>query len=258
MKIIYEDKDIIIIDKPANLTVHPVHSEQKNTLVNELLAYCPEIKNVGDPSTSSGHLRPGIVHRLDKDTSGLIIIAKNNKSFEYLKNLFKERKIIKKYLALVYGKVKEDKGTITKSISLSRKDHKKRSALLDKNSRKAWTEYRVIKRYPSTSSGYKLDSEDKLLPERSVAKSKAFTLLEVYPKTGRTHQIRIHLKSIGHPIVGDKQYKFKRQVCPKNLTRQFLHAAYLKFKMSDGKIMEFKSELPTDLKNTLKEIQNNE
>lgn len=225
MKIIYEDKDIIVIDKPANLTVHPVHPEQENTLVNELLAYYPEIKNVGDDK-----LRPGIVHRLDKDTSGLIVIAKNNKSFEYLKNLFKNRKVEKKYLALVHGKVKDGKGTITKSISLSRKDHKKRSALLDEKSKKAWTEYRVIKRF------------------------KNYTLLEVYPKTGRTHQIRIHLKSIGHPIVGDKQYKFKRQVCPKNLTRQFLHAAYLKFKMSDGKIMEFKLELPKDLKNILKEI----
>ena len=229
MKIIYEDKDIIVIDKPANLTVHPVHPEQDNTLVNELLTYYPEIKNVGEDA-----LRPGIVHRLDKDTSGLIVIAKNNKSFEYFKNLFKDRKIVKKYLALVHGKVKDNKGIITKSISLSKKDHKKRSALLDNNSKPAWTEYEVIERF------------------------KDYTLLEVYPKTGRTHQIRIHLKSIGHPVVGDKQYKFKRQVCPKELKRQFLHAQYLKFKMSNGSIMEFKSKLPKDLKDTLKEIQNNE
>ena len=229
MKIVFENKDIIVIDKPANLTVHPIHSEQKNTLVDELLAYYPEIKNVGEDP-----LRPGIVHRLDKDTSGLIIIAKNNKSFEYLKNLFKNRQVEKNYLALVHGKVKDKKGTITKSISLSKKDYKKRSVLLDENSKKAWTEYRIIENF------------------------KNYTLLEVSIKTGRTHQIRIHLKSIGHPIVGDKQYRFKRQICPKNLTRQFLHAQYLKFKMDDGNIMEFKSELPTDLKNTLKEIQNNE
>jgi len=226
MKIIYEDKDIIVIDKPANLTVHPIHSEQKNTLVNELLAYYPEIENIGDDI-----LRPGIVHRLDKDTSGLIVIAKNNKTFEYLKKQFQQRKVEKKYLALVHGKVKDKKGTITKSISLSKKDHKKRSALLDNKSKPAWTEYKVIEDF------------------------KNYTLLEVYPKTGRTHQIRIHLKSIGHPIVGDKQYKFKRQISPKKLTRQFLHAEYLKFKMPSGSIMEFKSEFPKDLKNTLKEIQ---
>ena len=229
MKIIFEDKDIIIIDKPASLTVHPVNPKQDNTLVNQLLAYYPEIKNVGDDV-----LRPGIIHRLDKDTSGLMVIVKNNKSFEYFKNLFKNRKIVKKYLTLVHGKVKDKKGTITKSISLSKKDHKKRSALLDDKSKPAWTEYEVTKRF------------------------KNYTLLEVYPKTGRTHQIRIHLKSIGHPVVGDKQYKFKRQICPKELKRQFLHAQYLKFKMPDGSIMEFKSKLPKDLKITLKEIQNNE
>ena len=233
MKIIYEDNDIIVIDKPANLTVHPVNPKQDNTLVNELLAYYPDIKNVGEDP-----LRPGIVHRLDKDTSGLIVVAKNNKSFEYLKNLFKDRKVVKKYLTLVHGKVKDKKGTITKSISLSKKDHRKKSALLDDKSKRAWTEYRVIKNFS--------------------IKDRNYTLLEVFLKTGRTHQIRIHLKSIGHPVVGDKQYKFKRQICPKKLTRQFLHAEYLKFKMPDGKIMEFKSELPKDLKDTLKEIQNNE
>lgn len=229
MKIIYENEDIIVIDKPTNLTVHPVHLEQKNTLVNELLAYYPEIKNVGEDL-----LRPGIVHRLDKDTSGLMVIAKNNKSFEHLKDLFKKRKVEKKYLALVHGKVKDKKGTITKSISFSRKDHKKRSALLGNKSKPAWTEYKIVKKF------------------------KNYTLLKVWIKTGRTHQIRIHLKSIGHPIVGDKQYKFKRQICPKELKRQFLHAQYLKFKMLDGNIMKFKSNLPKDLKTILKEIQNNE
>lgn len=229
MKIVFEDNNIIVIDKPANLTVHPTKLEQTNTLVNQLIAYYPAIKGVGDPSTSSRqvNLRPGIVHRLDKDTSGLIIIAKNNKSFEYLKKQFQQRKIIKKYLALVYGKVKDTKGVITKSISLSKKDYNKRSALLDGKSKSAWTEYRVIKRFND------------------------YTLLEIYPKTGRTHQIRIHLKSIGYPIVGDKQYKFKRQKTLQGLTRQFLHAQYLKFNMLNGKIAEFKSELPKDLETVL-------
>ncbi|NQV00776.1 MAG: RNA pseudouridine synthase [Parcubacteria group bacterium] len=225
MKIIYGDNDIIVIDKSAGLIVHPIRPGQNDTLVNQLLDEYPEIKNVGDDS-----LRPGIVHRLDKDTSGLMVIAKNNKSFEYFKNLFKDRKIVKKYIALVHGKVKDKKGTITKSISLSKKDHRKRSALLDEKSQKAWTEYKVIKRF------------------------KDYTLLEVSIKTGRTHQIRIHLASIGHPVAGDKQYKFKRQSLAENLNRQFLHAFYLKFKLPNGKIMEFKLDLPKDLKSVLQNL----
>jgi len=226
LKIVFENQDIIIINKPAGLTVHPTRPEQDNTLVNQLLDYYPEIKDVGEDV-----LRPGIIHRLDKDTSGLMVIAKNNKSFEYLKDLFKNREITKKYLALVHGKVKDKKGTITKSISLSKKDHLKRSALLDEKSKPAWTEYQVKKYFNN------------------------YTLLEVTPKTGRTHQIRIHLTSIGHPITGDKQYKFKRQINPKNLNRQFLHASYLKFKLPNGKIAEFKSKLPQDLEEVLESIK---
>ncbi|MBU2068289.1 RluA family pseudouridine synthase [Patescibacteria group bacterium] len=237
LKIVFENQDIIVINKPAGLTVHPTKPEQDNTLVNQLLAYYPEIKDVGEDV-----LRPGIVHRLDKDTSGLMIIAKNNKAFEYLKKQFaagakslsepkQERKVIKRYLALVHGKVKDEKGTITKSISLSKKDHLKRSTLLDEKSKPAWTEYQVKKYFNN------------------------YTLLEITPKTGRTHQIRIHLTSIGHPITGDKQYKFKRQVNPKNLNRQFLHASYLKFKLPNGKIAEFKSKLPQDLEKVLESIK---
>jgi 23S rRNA pseudouridine1911/1915/1917 synthase len=222
LKIVYEDKDVIVIDKPADLSVHPVKPEQNNTLVNGLIAYYSPIKNVGDDP-----LRPGIVHRLDKDTSGLMVIAKNNPVFEYLKKQFQEKKVIKKYCALVIGKVKDKKGVITKAISLSKKDHKKRSALLDDKARKAWTEYQIIKRF------------------------KDYTLLEVCPKTGRTHQIRVHLASIGHPIAGDKQYKFKRQLSPVNLDRQFLHAACLKFRLLNDKVVEFKSKLPEDLEKVL-------
>ncbi len=225
MRIIFENEEIIVIEKPANLTVHPIKPEQKNTLVDQLIEKYPEIKNIGDDS-----LRPGIVHRLDKDTSGLMVIAKSQKSFNSLKNQFSQRKIIKKYLALVCGRIKDRQGTITKAISLNKKDHKKRSALLDEKSKPARTEYLVKKRF----SGY--------------------TLLEVFPKTGRTHQIRIHLASIGHPIAGDKQYHFKRQIPPKGLSRQFLHASYLKFQLASGRIMEFKSETPEELKNILTEL----
>ncbi len=230
LKIVYEDKDVFALEKPAGLMVHPIRPEQNDTLVNGLIAYYPEIKNVGDPSTSSGqiNLRPGIVHRLDKDTSGLMIVAKNNPAFEYLKKQFADRKVVKKYLALVHGRVKDKKGTITKAISLSKKDRRKRSALLDDKAKKAWTEYRVIKRF------------------------KDYTLLKVRIKTGRTHQIRVHLASIGHPVAGDQQYKFKRQPELAGLKRQFLHAAYLKLKLPNGKLIELKSKLPEDLERVLR------
>ncbi|MFC1700712.1 RluA family pseudouridine synthase [Patescibacteria group bacterium] len=224
--IIFENSDIIVIDKPAGLLVHPTHKKEKDTLIDWLINYYPEIRNVGDDKN-----RPGIVHRLDKDTSGLLIIVKNNKYFDYLKKLFANRKIEKKYLALVVGHLKEKKGIITKSISLSKKNYKKRSALLDSHSKTAITKYKVIKEY------------------------KDYSLLEISPKTGRTHQIRIHLSSIGYPIAGDKQYKFKRQICPEKLTRQFLHAKYLKFQLTSGKIVEFKSELPKDLKEVIDNLK---
>ncbi len=226
LKIIFENKNLLVINKPAGINVHPAFPGQKNTLVDQILKEYPEIKKVGEDS-----LRPGIIHRLDKDTSGLLIIAKNNQAFNFLKQQFQNRKIIKKYLALVHGQVKENRGTITKSISLSKKDHKKRTPLLTNKSQKAWTEYKVIKRY------------------------KDYTLLKAFPKTGRTHQIRIHLASIGHPICRDKQYQFKRQKNPTNLTHQFLHAEYLKFESLNGKIIELESSLPKDLAQVLNNLK---
>ena len=226
INIIYRDENILVIDKPAGINVHPANSEQKNTLTNLLLKQFPEIKNIGEDP-----LRPGIVHRLDKDTSGLLIVARNNPAFNFIKRQFQERTIEKKYLALVFGHVKDKKGTITKSISASKKDHRKRSALLDEKSKPAWTEYQVREYF----NGY--------------------TLLEAKPKTGRTHQIRVHLASIGHPVAGDKQYQFKRQTPPSDLTRQFLHAFYLKFQLLNGKMVEFQSELPDDLRKVLDKLK---
>lgn len=226
INLIYQDENILVIDKPAGINVHPANPKQKDALTNILLKQFPEIKNVGDDP-----LRPGIVHRLDKDTSGLLIVARNNSAFDFIKQQFQDRIIEKKYLALVFGHVKDKKGTITKSISASKKDHRKRSALLDEKSKPAWTEYQVREYF----DGY--------------------TLLEAYPKTGRTHQIRIHLASIGHPIAGDKQYQFKRQTPPSDLNRQFLHAFYLKFQLPSGKMIEFRSELPDDLREVLNKLK---
>ena len=225
LKIIYEDKDVIVIDKLAGVLVHPLYEKQDDTIVNSLLFYYPKIKDVGEDP-----LRPGIVHRLDKDTSGLLIIAKDNPAFDFLKEQFIKRTIEKRYWALVIDKVKDKTGIITKSISIHKKGYKKRSALLDSKSKKAVTRYKIIKKF------------------------KKYTLLEIKTETGRTHQIRVHLASIGHPIVGDKDYKFKRRPCPKDLKRQFLHAYYLKFQLPSGRMIKLKSELPEDLKEILKNI----
>jgi len=225
-KIIHEDNDILVIDKPAGLLVHPTNKKEKNTLIDWLINKYPEIKNIGEDKT-----RPGIVHRLDKDTSGLMVIPKNNKTFFYLKKQFQNRKIEKKYLALVIGKLKDKKGIITKAIGRSRKKGIKQTTVPIVPRKEAITEYKVLKEF------------------------KDYSLIEAIPKTGRMHQIRIHLASIGYPIAGDEKYKFKRQPRPKDLTRQFLHAIYLKFQMQDGRIMEFRSELPKELNNVLKKIQ---
>jgi 23S rRNA pseudouridine1911/1915/1917 synthase len=226
IELIYENEELLAIDKPAGTTVHPAREDQEDTLVNGLISNWPEIKNIGDDP-----LRPGIVHRLDRETSGIMLIAKTEKAFNHLKEQFAERKIEKKYLALVNGVVKNNRGTVARSINISKKDRNKRTPFLDDKSKSAWTKYEVIERY------------------------KNYTLLEVMPKTGRTHQIRVHLSSEGYPVSGDKQYKFKRQKNPKGLNRQFLHACYLKFSLTNGKIMELKSELPTNLKEVLDNLE---
>jgi len=208
IKIIYEDNDVIVIDKPAGILVHPVLNE-KDTLLDFLKNKYPNAQ---------------LIHRLDQDTSGLMVIAKNQQMAEFLKAQFKNREIKKKYLALVYGILKEKKGIIAKSISKSRKRGGSQTIAPIGKMREALTRYEVIKEF------------------------KNYSLLEVSPETGRTHQIRVHLASIGHPIAGDEKYKFKRQEKINGLNRQFLHAKYLKFKLPNGEVKEFESELPNDLK----------
>jgi 23S rRNA pseudouridine1911/1915/1917 synthase len=216
--IIFEDNDILVIDKPANLLVHPAgnsKTQAPNHKENTLIDFFPKTK---------------LVHRLDKDTSGLIILAKNEKTFDWLKSQFKNRKIKKKYLALVHGKIKDKKGIITKSISKSRKRGGSQTTTPIGKAREAITRYNVLKEYPN------------------------HTLLEVLPETGRTHQIRVHLASIGHPIAGDEKYKFKRQKQIPKLNRQFLHASHLKFQILDGNIKEFESKLPAELNEVLENL----
>jgi len=241
LDIIYEDDDVIAVNKPAGLTVHPKDSKDtQETLVSLLLKHYPPLQNIGDDP-----LRPGIVHRLDKDTSGIMAIAKNQNAFDYLKKQFQNREIEKKYLALIVGRLKNKVGLIEEE--LGRYGAKQRTKVRDtkiKEFRGAITGYRVLEEY---------------LPSQSLRKQnlggRDFSLVEAMPKTGRTHQIRVHFASTGHPIAGDKIYGFKNQPLPKGLTRQFLHAAYLKFSPKPGKVLAVRCDLPKDLKLVLKQLK---
>ena len=216
LNIIYEDDDLLVIDKPAGLTVHPAAGNWSGTLVNAILAHCPNISGI------KGSVRPGIVHRLDKDTSGLIVVAKNDAAHLSLSKQIKNRKITKRYLALVSGHLTPREGAIEGPIGRHPKDRKKMAIVT--NGREARTFYR-IKDYIGDN-----------------------TLLELSPETGRTHQIRVHLSSIGYPVVGDTVYGGKS----KSINRQFLHAYRLGFRLpSSGEYIEFESNLPKDLEEVL-------
>ena len=219
IKIIYENDELIVVNKPSGLLVHPTAKNEKDTLVSRILENYPKIKGVGEVG------RDGIVHRLDKETSGLLVVARNSDSYEKLKKLFKERKIKKKYYALVWGHPKESSGIIKKEIRAhkgKRQTVEKYSQIEKGKTRTSETHWEVIKKY------------------------KDFTLLDVEPITGRTHQIRVHLDSVGHPIVCDKLYG-KKKPCPEGLGRVFLHAYFLQIPFNDGELLEFEEDLPEDL-----------
>ncbi len=225
--IIFENKDFLVINKPSGILVHSAKANEKS-LVDWLVACYPNIVEVGEDKN-----RPGIVHRLDKETSGILIIAKNQKAFEYFKKLFQEHLIKKGYLALVYGEFKNKKGVINKPIGIAASSIKRSTAAQRmKELKEAITEYEVIEIFEY--------QKEKL------------SLLKVFPKTGRTHQIRVHLASIGHPIVGDKIYGRKKQSIE---TRLFLHAYLLEFISPDGSAMCLESDLPEDLEQILVKIR---
>jgi len=219
--IIYEDKDLIVLSKPAGMVVHPSPGHSAKTIVNALLFHTKFLSKIG------GALRPGIVHRLDKQTSGLMIVAKNDDTHKNLSEQFKKRSIKKTYLALVKGRIKEDEGKINAPIGRSRKNRKRMSVI--PTGKEAITEFKVLKRF------------------------KNFTLIEVKPITGRTHQIRIHLSYIGNPVFGDILYGGKREIEKElRLNRQFLHALKLEFKHpKDGKNVSLEDVLPAELKDVL-------
>jgi 23S rRNA pseudouridine1911/1915/1917 synthase len=233
-KIIYEDENLLAVDKPPGIVAFPEENSLKEkTLVDWLLEEFPGLKNAGEAP------RYGVVHRLDKDTSGILLIAKNNESLASLQKQFEDRKISKKYIALATGILKQDSGRIESLMGRSQQNRQKQKVYLANepesgNKREAITDYQVLKRLQN------------------------YTLVEVSPKTGRKHQIRVHLAYLGHPIAGDKIYGFKNQPCPKGLKRQFLHAAYLKIKSIGGKELELRSGLPEDLETIIKNIPEKE
>ena len=232
---VYEDENLLVINKPAGLITHPKNTDDtQDSITGWLMGKYPELKNVGEPFIASGKEVPrvGVVHRLDKDTSGLLLVAKNNDSFFYLKKRFQDRKIKKYYLALVNGRPKEPKGIISSPlgrIGLKRTTKIIGNKLIDK--KEAETEYKTVKSY------------------------KNYTLLEVIPRTGRTHQIRVHLNSIGTPVAGDLVYGFKRAVPPHDLQRLFLHAYKLEFKTLDNQSLVLETDLPDELQKVLNMIK---
>ena len=235
-KIISKNKNFLVVNKPAGLLVHKsvLNREDLNidekTLVDWLVKKFPQIKNVGDDIKN----RPGIVHRLDKETSGVMIVPLNQKYFDYFKGLFQDHKIQKTYTALVYGVIRSERGVINKPIGI-KSGTTRRSVRSAKMSKEAITEFEVIKRF-------KKGNQD-------------FSLLKVYPKTGRTHQIRVHLASIHCPVVGDKLYGRKNDLLiGSKLNRQFLHASSIEFIDKDGKFLKFSVGLPNQLSSFLKSI----
>jgi len=240
IKIIYEDENFLAVNKPSGLMVHSDGKSKERTLCDWILKNYPETENVGEPlKLSSGEIikKPGIVHRLDKETSGVILIAKNQDTFLCLKKQFQERKVKKIYKAFVYGVPpvggKEEKGVIDRAVGRSKKDFRLWSAQRGARGvlRKAITEYKVLKKNSSIKLGA----------------GKDFSFVEIYPKTGRTHQIRAHFKAINHPIVCDKLYAPKRE-CALGFNRLALHAFSIEIVLPDGETRKFESELPIEFK----------
>ena len=223
LDIIYEDNDILIINKEKGIVVHPGNGNPDGTLANAVMERCK-----GSLSGIGGKIRPGIVHRIDKDTSGLVIIAKNDNAHIKISSQIQNREVQKTYIALVRGVIKENEATINMPIGRSKKDRKKMA--VDKTGKEAITHFKVIKRY------------------------KGFTLLEVNIETGRTHQIRVHLSEIGYPIVGDMVYSNGKN--PFGVEGQMLHAAKLTFKHpTTGEKVTFEAPLPKYFKTILNELE---
>lgn len=229
VNILYMDRHLVVVDKPAGMVVYPTAGHNRGTLLNALAYHCKKLATVGGP------LRPGVVHRLDKDTSGVMVVALNNKAYYDLAEQFKKRTINRKYITLVYGNIKEDSGEIEMKIGRAVSDRKKMSTRT-KRGKEAITRWRVIERFD------------------------AATLIEAKLGTGRTHQIRVHFSAIGHPVIGDKTYGKKTviEIDRKKIIfpRQMLHAETLGFIHPVTKeYIEFSSPLPEDMEECIKKLE---
>ena len=223
LDLLYEDNDLLVVNKPKGMVVHPAAGNYEGTLVNALLFHC------GDSlSGISGVMRPGILHRIDKNTSGLLMVAKNDNSHQQLAAQIKEHSFVREYEAVVYGNIKNDEGTINAPIG-RHPVHRNKMAVTDKNSKEAVTHYKVIKRY------------------------KGFTHIRCILETGRTHQIRVHMSYLGHAIAGDDVYGPKKVI--KELSGQCLHAKKLGFVHPDGRYLDFESDLPDYFESFLSKLE---
>jgi 23S rRNA pseudouridine1911/1915/1917 synthase len=253
IKILYEDEDVVVINKPSGLIVHSDGKTSEPSVTDWVIEKYPEAENVGEPlimnrevrvknkeSTPNSKfltnnftiLRPGIVHRIDRETSGVLVLAKNQEAFEFLKKQFQNREVEKIYHAFVWGDIKKDEGTVNRSIGKSKKDFRQWSAQRGARGemREAITEYRVLKR------------------------SREITFLEIRPKTGRTHQIRVHMKAVNHPLLCDSLYSPKHP--PElGLKRLALHAYGLKFRNFKGEIIEIKAPYSEDFERALEQFE---
>jgi 23S rRNA pseudouridine1911/1915/1917 synthase len=249
LNILYEDKDIVVLNKPAGIAVHPAqHTPDEQALTTEILERWPEIKNVGDSPT--GELRPGIVHRLDKETSGVLVVAKNQTAFEYLKKQFQERHVIKTYTALVIGKISGREGEVRLAIGRSRKFGKFTACPIKpfSNSRELGYKKKVTKLREAITKW-------RTLAKYQTAAGEILTLLEIIPETGRTHQIRVHLAAIGHPVVSDALYGGKAAKKYRNsLGRHFLHASSLELNLPSASRAKFEADLSDDLATFLQNL----
>lgn len=225
LDIVYEDQDVILINKPKGMVVHPAAGHYSGTLVNGLMAHCKD-----DLSGINGVLRPGIVHRIDKDTTGILIVCKNDMAHQSIAKQLYDHSITRKYHAIVYGNIKEEEGTVNAPIGRSLKDRKKMGIVMD--GKHAVTHYKVLKRL-----------------------KKGFTYIECQLETGRTHQIRVHMASIKHPLLGDDVYGPKKSKY--TLEGQCLHAKVLGFiHPRTGKYMEFEVPLPEYFEKLLNKLDN--
>ncbi len=275
IKILYEDSDILAIDKPSGVAVHPDGKSGEETISDWFLKKYPEAKDVGEPIFVEGKeiKRPGVVHRLDRETSGVLLLAKNKKAHEFLKSQFsasaleiakrgladKQNRVKKIYVAIVEGLIKKDHDIIDKPIGRSPRDFRRRLAGRGARGemREAVTEYKVLKRVtlPLTPSLVRAGESSPPSPLSkkifwrggSKGGEGVFTYLEISPKTGRTHQIRAHMKFINHPIVGDKLYNPRGEE-----GRMMLHALSIEFKNLKGETVKVKSPLPEEFERVLK------